>query len=429
MHLPRVVIIGGGFAGINCASALRRTPVHVTLIDQRNFHLFQPLLYQVACGSLSPANIAQPLRRLLRGQEDLEVFLGNVDGIDPATKEVLVGGLRVPYDYLVVAAGATTSHFGNEGWVSLAPGLKTVEDALDIRRRIFQAFEAAELAQDPEEVKRLMTFVIIGTGPTGVELAGALREIANQVLHDEFDHINPADAKIYLIGRAERVLPGMAAASSVEAERVLKEYDVIVRNGATVKQIGAGCVTMTGAGGEEQLYAHTILWAAGVTGAPIGARIAASLGVTLKPGGRLPVGDDLTVPGHDCVYAAGDIAAAADSAGAPVPGLAPAAIQEGRHVAGHIAARLRNAPFPPFQYRHKGDMATIGRGHAVADLAGRHFSGRLAWAMWALVHLMQISLFQNRVLVLIQWGWKYLMRDQSACLITNAESVKVKSDG
>lgn len=430
VSVPRVVIIGGGFAGINCARCLRRVPVHVTLIDQRNFHLFQPLLYQVACGSLSPANIAQPLRRLLRGQEQLEVFMGEVTDIDTDTKEVLVDSLRVPYDFLVIAAGATTSHFGNEHWVHHAPGLKTVEDALEIRRRIFQAFEEAELSRDPEMVRRLMTFVIIGGGPTGVELAGALREIANQVLHNEFDYINPPDAKIFLIDRSERVLSGLSPELSVAAQQMLEAFQVKTLNGVSVTDVGENYVKLHTPQGEEQLYAHTIIWAAGVTGSPIAAKIAGRLGVSTGRGGQLPVEPDLTIPNHRDYYVAGDLAAAVDKDGLPVPGLAPAAIQEGKYVARHIAARLKDEELPPFKYRHKGSMATIGRGHAVAEIAGRQFAGTFAWILWAVIHLLQISLFQNRVLVLVQWAWKYVVRDQSACLITNARTTEgSKMDG
>jgi NADH dehydrogenase len=405
---PRVAIVGAGFAGLEAARALARAPVRVTVVDRRNHHLFQPLLYQVATAALNPSDISAPIRAVLRAQENAEVILGEVAEIDLARRVLrLADGDRLGYDFLVVAAGATHSYLGHGEWASVAPGLKTVEDALEIRRRILLAFERAE--REPEEAERraLLTFAVVGAGPTGVELAGALAEIASRTLAADFRHIRPESARVVLVEAAPRVLPAYPEKLSRAALRQLERLGVEVRTGAKVTSLDDRGVSL----GAERLPARTVLWAAGVAASPL----ARALGAPLDRAGRVLVNDDLSVPGHPEVFVAGDLAALRD----PVPGVAPAALQEGRHAARNVARALRGEPALPFRYRDKGLMATIGRAAAVARIGRVELSGLVAWLAWLLVHVFFLIGFRNRVAVILQWAWSYLTFKRGARLITD----------
>jgi NADH:ubiquinone reductase (H+-translocating) len=415
----RVVIIGGGFGGLNAARALRRVPVHVTLLDRRNFHLFQPLLYQVATGGLSPANIAAPLRGILSRQRNTTVFLADVVDIDVERRAVLlIEGDEVPYDTLVIATGSSHHYFGHEEWAPLAPGLKTIEDAIEIRRRVLLAFEAAEREPDAATRRGWLTFVVVGGGPTGVELAGALGEIANDTLRHDFRSIDPAQAEIVLLEATERVLPPYPPDLSAKAERSLRRLGVTVRTGATVTAIQPGYVAIRSAGQDESIAAQTVLWAAGVQASPLGRRLAERTGVEVDRAGRLVVEPDLTLAGHPEIFVIGDLALCKSERGQPLPALAPVAMQEGRYVARVIAARLRGKTVGPFRYRHRGNMATIGRAAAVAELGRLHIAGYPGWLAWLFVHLLYLVGYQNRLLVLLQWAWNYVTRNRAARLIT-----------
>jgi NADH dehydrogenase len=421
MHKHRIVIIGGGFAGLNAALALADAPAEVTLIDRRNFHLFQPLLYQVASGALSPANIATPLREILRKQRNTRVIMGEVVNIDPAFRLVMLAdGECVPYDFLVIGAGAGHSYFGNDNWQSLAPGLKTIEDATEIRQRLLMAFEAAERSHDPAEIRRLLTFVIVGGGPTGVELAGALGEITRETLRGNFRTINPADASIYLVEHAPRVLPPYAPNLSKKAAEALRELGVQVRTSTLVVDVEPDFVTLR-TGDEdaplETIPTATVIWAAGVTASPLGKVLAGATGARQDRNGRVFVSPDFSVPGHPQIFVVGDLAHY-EQDNRVLPGVAPVAMQEGRYVGTLIAKRLKGKRTRAFKYRDYGSMATIGRGRAVADLGGLRFSGFLAWSAWLLVHLLKLVDFHNKALVLLQWGWNYFTRNRSARLIT-----------
>ena len=416
--LHRVVIIGGGFGGLSVARRLRGAPVQITLIDRRNFHLFQPLLYQVAVGALSPANIAVPLRAILKRQRNAHVLLGEATDIDVIHRRVMLSDGGVEYDTLIVAAGARHHYFGNDQFESLAPGLKTVEDATEIRRRILLAFEAAERESDPVRQQALLTFVIVGAGPTGVELAGAIGELAHHTLRDNFRNVNPADARILLLEGADRVLPPYVPELSEKAAKALERLRVTVRTGTVVTDIQPGCVTVRTKGHDETIPTHTVLWAAGVLASPLGRVLADATGATLDRAGRVLVEPDLTLPGHPEIFVIGDLATINDASGKPVPGIAPVAMQQGRYVADLIRVRLRGETLPPFAYRDRGSMATIGRAAAVVDLGWVRFSGFFAWLTWLFVHLMYLIEFGNRVLVLMQWAWNYFTRNRSARLIT-----------
>jgi NADH:ubiquinone reductase (H+-translocating) len=408
---PRVVIVGGGFGGLAAARGLARAPVRVTLVDRRNHHLFQPLLYQVATAALSPAEIAEPIRGILRRQQNLEVALGEVTTIDTGARRVeLKDGATLPYDLLVLATGATHSYFGREEWAPLAPGLKTVEDALEIRRRFFLAFEAAERTDDAAEREALMTFVVIGAGPTGVEMAGAMAEIARRSLRHDFRRIDPSHARIVLVEGADRVLPFYPERLSERTRRDLERLGVEVRTGTLVTDITPRAVTA----GDEVVPTRTVIWAAGVRASALGA----ALGAETDPAGRVAVGEDLTVPGHPDIFVIGDLAVARDRAGAELPALAPVAKQQGEHVARMISGRLRGEPVPPFRYRDRGSMATIGRGKAVAQLRGLQITGLVAWLAWLFVHIAFLIGFRNRIVVLVQWAWSYLTWQRGARLIT-----------
>jgi NADH dehydrogenase len=416
----RVVIVGGGFGGLNAARRLKRAPVSVTLVDKRNFHLFQPLLYQVATGVLSPANIAAPLRWIVERQANCEVLLGEVESIDVAGRRVIVAGKPLSYDTLVVAAGAQYNYFGHPEWERFAPALKTIEDATEIRRRLLTAFEVAENEAELDRRRMLLTFVIVGGGPTGVEMAGAMAEIARHSLKHEFRRINPADAQIMLIEAEDRVLGTYPADLSAKAQRSLEGLGVIVRNRTRVTHIAADHVVLQWGGGSERLATQTVVWAAGVEAPPLAKQLAAATGAAVDRAGRIVVAPDLTIPGHPEIFVIGDMANYSHQTGQPLPGVAPVALQQGRYVSKLIAYRLRTRTLPLFHYRELGNMATIGRSAAVADFGKLRFSGFVAWVLWLFVHLMNLVSFRNRLLVLVQWGWNYVSYDRSARLITNS---------
>ncbi len=403
--MKHVVILGGGFAGLYAARRLAHAPVRITLADRRNFHLFQPLLYQVASAALNPSDIATPIRSILARQRNVEVILGEAAAIDPAKQQVALGdGSTLAYDYLIVATGATHSYFNHPEWESFAPGLKTIEDALEIRRRVLLAFEAAERETDPEAQKAWLTFVVVGAGPTGVELAGALSEIARQTMIRDFRHIDPASARVILVEGRDRVLPPYPPGLSNKAQHQLEKLGVEVITRGTVTSLDDHEVWI----GETRIAARTVLWAAGVQASPL----ARTLGVPLDRAGRVIVEPDLTIPGHPEVFVVGDLAFVEG-----VPGVAPAAIQEGTYAAGIIAGNPRT----PFQYRDKGSLATIGRAAAVADLGFIKLSGFLAWLAWLTIHIFFLIGFRNRLLVITQWAWAYLTFQRGARLITGAE--------
>ena len=406
---PRVVVVGSGFAGLSAAKALRKAPVVVTVIDRSNHHLFQPLLYQVATAALNPADIAAPIRRILRRQQNTEVLLADVVGIDPAARIVNLADGQVPYDFLILAAGATHSYFGHDEWEAHAPGLKSLQDALEIRSRILGAFEVAEREADPEARRAWMTFVVVGAGPTGTELAGTLAEVARHTLGRDFRHIDPASARVILVEGTPHVLPSYDPPLHAKAKAQLERLGVEVRTGAMVTGIDADGVSI----GPERIVAKTVLWGAGVAASPI----ARTLGVPLDRAGRVRVENDLSIPGHPEVFVVGDLATV-DHKGKPVPGVAPAAMQMGASAADNILRTIQGRSRRPFSYWDKGLLATIGRGAAVADIRGWKFSGYFAWLLWSFVHIVFLIGFRNRVLVMIQWAWSYLTYDRGARLIT-----------
>jgi NADH dehydrogenase len=418
----RVVIIGGGFGGLYAAKSLRRAPVSVTLIDRRNFHLFQPLLYQVATGALSPGEIASPLRHVLRKHRNTKVLLAEVVDIGVEGRRVILRDGETPYDDLVVATGATHHYFGHDQWARAAPGLKTVEDATAIRARVLSAFERAERETDPDQQRAWLNFVIVGGGPTGVELAGALGEIANDTLRRDFRHIDPARSQILLIEGADRVLPTFPADLSGKAERQLMALGVRTRTNAHVTDIHEGGVTVRVGGREECITARTVLWAAGVRASPLGKVLAERAGATLDKAGRVLVEPDLSLPGHPEIRVIGDLANFVHQGGKPLPGVAPVAMQQGHYVAVAIRKKARGEPSTrPFRYFDKGNLATIGRNKAVADFGKFHFAGFPAWFLWVFVHLMYLVEFENRVLVLVKWVFNYITRNRGARLITSGQ--------
>ena len=409
--LPHVVILGAGFGGLQAARGLRDAPVRVTVVDRRNHHLFQPLLYQVATAALSPADIAYPIRSILRHQQNADVLLAEVLSIDPAAREVVLPDARLPYDYLIVALGARHAYFGHEEWESNAPGLKSLEDALDIRRRILLAFELADRERDPERRRALLTFVIVGGGPTGVELSGAIAEISRHVIVDDFRHIDPREARIVLVEAGPRLLPSYAEESSRRAEAALRARGVEVRTGATVTRVDPEGVFL---GETERLAAKTVIWAAGVAASPFANR----LGVPLDKSGRVIVEPDLSIPGHPEIFVIGDLALFLHQGGRALPGLSPVAMQQGRYVAGVVGARIQGAPVPPFHYRDKGTMAVIGRSDAIAEIAGLRLWGFPAWLAWCFVHIFYLIGFRNRFIVMFEWAWAYTSYQRGARLIT-----------
>jgi NADH:ubiquinone reductase (H+-translocating) len=410
LRVPHVVIVGGGFGGLAAARGLRGRGVSVALVDRRNHHLFQPLLYQVATAALSPADVAGPIRGILRRHPATEVQMAEVAGFDLAAREVaLAGGGRLPYDFLVVATGATHAYFGHPEWEALAPGLKTIEDATEIRRRFLLAFEAAEQEDDPEERRALLTFVVVGAGPTGVEMAGSMAEIARHSLVRDFRRIDPSTARVVLLEGGDRVLPAYDGPLSEYARRALGRIGVEVRTGSIVTRIEPEAVWV----GEECIRTRNVVWAAGVTASPLGAM----LGPTDRVG-RVRVEPDLSVPGHPEVFVVGDLAAL-EQEGRPLPGVAPVAIQQGRHAARTIVRTLRGEPRRPFRYVDRGSMATIGRKAAVLESGRLRMKGWPAWMAWLLVHILSLIGFRNRVLVMLQWAWSYLTWQRGARLITD----------
>ncbi len=414
----KAVIVGGGFGGLSAAIGLKHAPVDVTLVDRCNYHLFQPLLYQVATGALSPANIASPLRDILNRQKNTRVLLGETVDIDVANRRVILSDGAIDYDTLIIATGSSHQYFNHPEWEEFAPGLKTVEDATHMRRRILLAFEAAERERDPKKLDAWMTFVIAGAGPTGVELAGALGEIANDTLRRDFRDIDPSKARIFLVEGADRVLPTYPPKLSAAARTMVERLGVTVRTGAFVTDARRESVTIREGERTETIPTRTILWAAGVLASPLGRILAAKAGAPLDKAGRVIVEPDLTVPGHPEIFVIGDLANFSHQTGKPLPGVAQTAIQGGRYVAKAIERRLRGEKTPPFHYLDKGNLATIGRGAAVADLPKLQLSGWPAWLLWIFIHLFNIVEFQNRLLVFVQWSWFYVTYDRSARLIT-----------
>jgi NADH:ubiquinone reductase (H+-translocating) len=409
--MPHVVIIGGGFGGLKAARSLRKARVDVTLLDRRNHHVFQPLLYQVAMAVLSPGDIASPIRAILRHQRNVEVLLGEVDRVDPARKVVhLVDGAEFTYDYLIVAAGATHAYFGHDDWLPYAPGLKTLEDALEMRRRVLLAFEHAERQSDPARRRALLTFVIVGAGPTGVELAGALAEIARLTLLNDFRHIDPTSSRVLLLEGGPTVLSTFPEELRNAARRDLERLGVEVRTGTLVTRIGPGLVQA----GEERIEAETVLWAAGVAASPLGA----ALGAPVDRVGRVLIQPDLTIPGHPDVFVIGDLASLAGPDGRPLPGVAQVAMQMGAHAAHNIVRATEGQPLRAFKYRNLGDMAAIGRASAVANLPGMRLKGWIGWLAWLFVHILNLIGFRNRIVVMVQWVWAYFSYQRAIRLIT-----------
>jgi NADH dehydrogenase len=419
--LHRVVIVGGGFGGLYAARILGRAPVSVTVIDRRNFHLFQPLLYQVATGALSPGEIASPLRYILGKYRNTQVLLGEVVDLDPAARRVILRDGEAFYDSLIIATGSTHHYFGHDEWADLAPGLKTIENATAIRSRLLAAFEHAEREPDPALRHAWLNFVIVGGGPTGVELAGALAEIARDTLRHDFRHINPAEAQILLIEGEPRLLPVFPPDLSAKAERQLVDLGVRTRCSARVTNIDSEGVTMHTDDPSQDCHiaAKTVLWAAGVRASRLGKVLADRAGATLDRAGRVVVQPDFSVAGHPDIFVIGDLALYTHSGAKPLPGVAPVAMQEGRYVARLIRARAAGRPATkPFRYFNKGNLATIGRNKAVADFGFLHLSGFLAWFTWVFVHLMYLVEFENRLLVLTEWVYNYVTRNRGARLIT-----------
>jgi NADH:ubiquinone reductase (H+-translocating) len=406
----RVVVVGAGFGGLEAARNLAKLPVQITLIDRKNHHTFQPLLYQVATAGISPGEIAAPIRWILRGRRNVEVLMDEVVDFDLTRKIVKLPDLEVPYDYLVVAAGARHSYFGHDEWAPLAPGLKTVEDALEIRRRVLLAFELAEKQVVGGGPHPTLNFVIVGGGPTGVELAGTLAEIAHRVLQDEFRSIDPKRTRILLLEGGPRILPTYAPDLSESAVRQLQKLGVEVRAPAMVTKIDPGAVWV----GEERIPATVTLWAAGVAASSLGKK----LGASIDRAGRVMVNDDLTIPNHPEVFVIGDLATLKDKYGNPLPGVAPVALQEGRYVAKVIARDLQGSPRQNFNYIDKGSLATIGRAAAIAEFRKIHISGYIAWLAWLFIHIFFLIGFRNRMIVLIQWAWSYFTYERGARLIT-----------
>jgi NADH dehydrogenase len=427
MSAPHVVIVGGGFGGLTAAKAFRHAgdDVRVTLIDRTNHHLFQPLLYQVASAGLSPADIASPIRSILARQDNAQVLLGTVTAVDLAKKVVRIeGGEDVPYDYVIVAAGAHTSYFGHDDWEAHAPGLKTLADAIEVRRRVLVAFERAERSHDEDERKRLLTFVVIGGGPTGVELAGAFAELRRFVLTRDFRAIHPADARVVLLEAGPRILPAFHEPLSQSAASQLEELGVIVRTGARVTAIDDAGVSITSEGREERIEATTVVWGAGVSVSPL----AATLGVPLDKQGRVLVGDDLSVPGHPEAFVVGDMARF-DQDGEPLPGVSQSAMQGATFAVKCIRASIEGIARPRgrFHYFDKGIMATIGRSRAVAQPFGLDMSGFLAWLAWLCIHLWYLIGFRNRLIVMFEWFWSYATYKRGARLITSGGGALAES--
>jgi NADH dehydrogenase len=430
----RVVVVGGGFGGLHAVRALRGAPVEITLVDRRNYHLFQPLVYQVATGALSPGEIAVPLRHIFQRDRNVRVILGEVTRIDLHDRQLLYrpadsdhGGDRgtLAYDSLVVAAGSSYSYFGRDEWGTLAPSVKSIEDAIEVRRRILAAFEAAEIETDPARKQALLTFVVVGAGPTGVEFAGQLGELARDALPRDFRSIDTRAATILLVDQVDRVLPAFPPALSTRAARMLADIGVTSLLGHKVVAVDLDGLTLTDSADDSvHVSARTVLWAAGVHASELAATLADETHARIDRAGRVTVGPDLTLPAHPEVFVIGDMAQLCDASGAPVPlpGVAPVAIQQGRYAARVIANRLDGKQTAPFRYRDKGNLATIGRKRAVADIGGVHLSGLAAWLSWLVVHLFYLIGLQNRLLVFIRWTVSFVTRGRGARLILSGSA-------
>ncbi|MGF1939302.1 MAG: NAD(P)/FAD-dependent oxidoreductase [Nostoc sp. ChiQUE02] len=424
----QVVIVGGGFGGLYTAKALKTANVNVTLIDKRNFHLFQPLLYQVATGTLSPADISAPLRSVFSKSKNTKVLLGEVNDIDPKAQQVILGDEVVPYDTLIVATGANHSYFGKDNWKEFAPGLKTVEDAIEMRRQIFSAFEAAEKETDPEIRRALLTFVIVGGGPTGVELAGAIAELAYQTLTEDFRSIKTSEARILLLQGGDRILPHIAPELSKVAAESLQKLGVAVYTNTRVTNIENNIVTFKQGDELTEITSKTILWAAGVQGSPMGKALAESTGVECDRSGRVIVEPDLSIKGYKNIFVVGDLGNFSHQNGKPLPGVAPVAKQQGEYVAKLIKRRLQGNTLPQFRYNDVGTLAMIGQNLAVVDLGLIKLKGFIAWLFWLVIHIYFLIEFDTKLVVAIQWGWNYITRNRRSRLITGREAfVEAKS--
>lgn len=427
--LPHVVIVGGGFGGLYAAKSLKNAPVKVTLIDKRNFHLFQPLLYQVATGTLSPADIASPLRVVLSQHKNTQVLLDKVVDIDPEAKKVFLEDRdALEYDALIVATGVSHHYFGNDQWQEDAPGLKTVEDALEMRRRIFMAFEAAEKETNPEKRQALLTFVVVGGGPTGVELAGAIAEIAHQSVKDDFRDIDTTQAKVLLFEGMDRILPPYPEESSAKAQQALEKLGVDVQTKTLVTNIADNSVTFRQDDDTHTINAHTILWAAGVKASFMGKVLADRTGAELDRAGRVMVEPDLSLKNNSDIFVIGDLANFAHQGERPLPGVAPVAMKEGEYVADLIAKRTAGKTVEAFKYQDFGSMAVIGQNKAVANLNFARFSGFIAWIIWVFAHIYYLIEFDNKLIVMIQWAWNYITLGRGARLITEKPTLQLEID-
>jgi NADH dehydrogenase len=415
---PRVVIVGAGFGGLTAAKALNGKPFDVTVIDQHNYHLFQPLLYQVATAGLSPAEIASPIRAILSREQNVNVMLGKVSGVDTARREVLAEGRRIPYNTLILATGAQHAYFGHDDWAAHAPGLKTIDDATYIRRRILLAFEKAETEPDAAERARLLNFVIVGGGATGVEMAGAIAELANRALAADFRSIDPRSARIILVEAAPRLLTPFDPSLSEAAKKSLEQLGVEVRLGAAVTALDAAGVSM----GAERIEARTVIWGAGVTASPAGSWI----GAEMDRAGRVKILPDLSVPGHPDIFVIGDTALLDGADGKPLPGVAPVAKQQGQYVAGLLIARQQGKAEKPFRYRDFGALATIGRSRAVVQIGGLKINGFIAWLLWSVAHIYFLIGFRNRLIVATNWLWNYVTFQRGTRLITGLTGARME---
>jgi NADH:ubiquinone reductase (H+-translocating) len=417
---PKVVIVGGGFGGLYAARSLRHAPVHVTIVDRRNHHVFQPLLYQVAMAALSPGDIASPIRWILRRQANLDVILAEVRAVDTAHRRLILADGELPYDYLILASGATHAYFGHPEWQHTAPGLKTLEDALEIRRRMLMAFERAERESDPAKRQVLLTFVVIGGGPTGVEMAGALAEISRQSLARDFRHFDPSSARIFLLEAGPSVLATFPERLREAARADLTRLGVEVRTGKAVTNVARSRVSV----GDEVIEADTIIWAAGVAASPLGK----TLEVPLDRAGRVLIQPDLTIPGHKEVFVIGDLTSLAGADGKPLPGVAQVAIQMGKHAARNVQRAVEQQPYRNFEYKDLGNMATIGRASAVADFGWMTLKGYLGWLAWLFVHILNLIGFRNRLVVMVQWAWSYFSYQRGIRLITETPASAETND-
>jgi NADH:ubiquinone reductase (H+-translocating) len=425
-----VVIIGGGFSGLYAARTLCKAPVRVTLVDRRNFHLFQPLLYQVATGILGPGEITAPLRHILRKQKNATVLLGEVVDFDPSHRRVILADGVIGYDTLIVAAGMKNHYYGNDAWEKVAPGLKSIEDSAWIRQKIFFAFEVAEREPDPEKRRAWLTFVIVGSGPTGVELTGMVAEIARESLKEDFRTIDPRESEILLVDAADRMLPAFPPELSGHARSTLGDLGVQVRTGVRVTDIGEQGIALEGPTGPERIASHTVLWAAGVAASPLGRMIAEKTGAQSDRMGRVMVNPDLTVPGHPEIFVVGDMAHLPGKDGNPLPGLAPVATQQGRYVARGIEKRLRGErPAEPFSYFDKGTMAVIGKHAAVANIGRFRFGGITAWLMWLFIHLLLLINFESRLVVFVRWAFSYFTHSRGSRVLIATGTLRLPISG